>query len=439
MPVTQKKFTELTEDTAPTGDDLIATAHDPAGTPASRKVKILNLLKRIFLADDTQLTWGAVVDGEFLKRDGTTIVSDTVASGPATQIEESGGPTTLDIGAIVDGEFLKRVGTEIVSATPSGGIGGATGSTDNAVLRADGTGGATAQSSAVSIDDNGAITVPEIAAPSTPAAGKVVIYAKSDNKVYRKGEDGVEAELGGGGGSIAPLVVEDANTVAQRNGSNNQTSHIYETFTDASNYSRLKKSYDPSAGSFTLQTQAAGTGGLRNLKVIIGGTLTNGFVFQNSNFSPLTADAYDLGQGGVRWNAAYSNHFNLSAGGDVIFAGRAAITTPTTNVVRLSDSGLGDTAGMALSFGGTASNTPMLKRSSANLEMRVADDSGYSGFAALRYGYSGMSVMDLAGSGSPEGVITANVGSTYRRTDGGAGTSFYVKESGAGNTGWVAK
>jgi hypothetical protein len=44
-----------------------------------------------------------------------------------------------------------------------------------------------------------------------------------------------------------------------------------------------------------------------------------------------------------------------------------------------------------------------------------------------------------SGSGSPEGVETAPVGSTYHRTDGGAGTSFYVKESGSGNTGWVAK
>jgi hypothetical protein len=43
------------------------------------------------------------------------------------------------------------------------------------------------------------------------------------------------------------------------------------------------------------------------------------------------------------------------------------------------------------------------------------------------------------GSGSPEGSVTAPVGSTYQRQDGGAGTSFYVKESGTGNTGWVAK
>ena len=45
----------------------------------------------------------------------------------------------------------------------------------------------------------------------------------------------------------------------------------------------------------------------------------------------------------------------------------------------------------------------------------------------------------FSGAGSPEGVVTAPVGSTYHRTDGGALTSFYVKESGTGNTGWVAK
>lgn len=47
-------------------------------------------------------------------------------------------------------------------------------------------------------------------------------------------------------------------------------------------------------------------------------------------------------------------------------------------------------------------------------------------------------VQDLTGSGTPEGAITAAIGSVYRRTDGGAATSLYVKESGAGNTGWVA-
>lgn len=43
------------------------------------------------------------------------------------------------------------------------------------------------------------------------------------------------------------------------------------------------------------------------------------------------------------------------------------------------------------------------------------------------------------GTGSPEGVVTAGAGSIYLRADGGAGTSFYVKQTAAGNTGWAAK
>ncbi len=42
-------------------------------------------------------------------------------------------------------------------------------------------------------------------------------------------------------------------------------------------------------------------------------------------------------------------------------------------------------------------------------------------------------------TGSPEGVVTAPVGSIVTRADGGANTTLYVKESGSGNTGWVAK
>jgi len=44
-----------------------------------------------------------------------------------------------------------------------------------------------------------------------------------------------------------------------------------------------------------------------------------------------------------------------------------------------------------------------------------------------------------SGTGSPNGVVTAGIGSIYTRTDGGASTTLYIKESGSGNTGWVAK
>lgn len=83
-----------------------------------------------------------------------------------------------------------------------------------------------------------------------------------------------------------------------------------------------------------------------------------------------------------------------------------------------------------LQFGGTTSSFPALKRNGTGLDVRLADDSGFAPQQDLYRRF---------GSGSPESVVTAPVGAVYHRTDGGAGTSFYVKESGAGNTGWVAK
>lgn len=45
----------------------------------------------------------------------------------------------------------------------------------------------------------------------------------------------------------------------------------------------------------------------------------------------------------------------------------------------------------------------------------------------------------VSGTGSPEGVVTASVGTLFLRSDGSTGTTLYVKETGASNTGWVAK
>lgn len=45
----------------------------------------------------------------------------------------------------------------------------------------------------------------------------------------------------------------------------------------------------------------------------------------------------------------------------------------------------------------------------------------------------------ITGAGSPEGAVTARIGSMYLRRDGGTSTTVYVKESGTSNTGWAAK
>ena len=45
----------------------------------------------------------------------------------------------------------------------------------------------------------------------------------------------------------------------------------------------------------------------------------------------------------------------------------------------------------------------------------------------------------LGGAGSPNGAVSAPMGSIFLRTDGGASTTLYVKTSGTGTTTWTAK
>ncbi len=112
----------------------------------------------------------------------------------------------------------------------------------------------------------------------------------------------------------------------------------------------------------------------------------------------------------------------------VSWTGRSRVYSPANGDFRLTNAAGTDFG--KLQFGGTTSSFPAVKRNGATLEIRLADDSE---FAAVQTLY------DRFGSGSPEGVVTAPVGASYHRTDGGAGTSLYAKESGTGNTGWVAK
>lgn len=65
------------------------------------------------------LLWVDQLSGKLkLKRaDGTTTTLGAGGtSGPATEIRESSGPTTLSVGAVANGQLLKRVGTTVVGA-----------------------------------------------------------------------------------------------------------------------------------------------------------------------------------------------------------------------------------------------------------------------------------------------------------------------------------
>ena len=93
-----------------------------------------------------------------------------------------------------------------------------------------------------------------------------------------------------------------------------------------------------------------------------------------------------------------------------------------------------------LNLGGNTNLFPAIKRVGAELQIVIASTTSAAGVAAPD---ADMAFIEdryrRKGAGSPNGAVTAPVGAVYHCTDGGANTSFYVKESGTGNTGWVAK
>jgi len=170
-----EKVSQKPSITTPTSDDLVYLVNDPAGTPTSGQSSLTNLTKGI-----------------------PALVGDSGSGGTKGLAPAPGA------GDAAANKFLHADGT-YKAVAGAGGIGGSTGSTDNAIIRADGTGGVTIQSSALTLDDNGGLTFPEISAPSTPASAKVVLYAKSDGLLYSKDDAGLETVVtGGAGGGGSP-------------------------------------------------------------------------------------------------------------------------------------------------------------------------------------------------------------------------------------------
>lgn len=331
------KISALTADAAPTADDLVVTVNDPGGTPATRKATITNFTKAI-----------------------PAVIGDSGSGGTKGLVP---APAAGDAAA---NKFLHADGT-FKTPTGSGSIGGTTGSTDNAILRADGTGGSTLQSSALSVDDNGAVTVPEIAAPSTPAAGKVVLYAKSDGLLYSKDDAGTETVVtgGGGGGGVpasstnilpysdgsafqnSPLVRADANTIDHFNGTGETATrhNWYTNRTDASNYDRLSIYYDTGSDHFVIDSNKAGTGTIRRLNVAMGGSIfwifrTDGQLRANSNTgSTITSGEGTSASPGYQLGTSGSSKGWFLSGGNWAYSDSNSHSISLANGVYLKSNG----------------------------------------------------------------------------------------------------
>ena len=89
--------------------------------------------------------------------------------------------------------------------------------------------------------------------------------------------------------------------------------------------------------------------------------------------------------------------------------------------------------------GGTSSSGQLLWGNNNFDDSAVGDVHSIGLSTAYRVGFnaSTFGANLFTGSGSPEGVVTARAPSLYLNAAGGQGTTFYYKESGTGNTGWI--
>lgn len=191
----------------------------------------------------------------------------------------------------------------------------------------------------------------------------------------------------------ANLWIESANTVALRNSTTAQSQLTYRTYTDASNYERLFIGADHAGTGITgfgIFAENAGTGGARSLYIGTIGAGSIAFVTANNSrwtmsssghFITNSDNAYDIGA----TSTTRPRHVYV---GSNVYATAFVMARSGTNYASVQDdgdgnirmyNGAGNNFGL-LKFGGTTSSFPALKRSSATLQARLADDSNYADF-----------------------------------------------------------
>lgn len=244
--------------------------------------------------------------------------------------------------------------------------------------------------------------ISQLSSASTPLAGTEVLPIVQSSATVKVATDdltvknvrsnattGILQIAGPGAGTTRVMTVPNANFTAAR-------TDTAQTFTGTQKFSSQAQAEATSATTWSATTLNTDTFRSTNLSATANSFTAFGYQVTNSDASTgfvITA-AIASGSFSADWavqnrNAGnYQENFRVKAAGDVDVAkGNLLLST----------------AGKGLQFAGNS-----------NVLWRV-------------------------GAGTPEGAVTAPIGSLFTRTDGGANTTLYVKESGAGNTGWVAK
>ena len=128
---------------------------------------------------------------------------------------DTGSGDFAEIVATADGQYLTRSGGAIVWSTPgfgSGNVTNAGASTDNAIVRFDGTGGTTIQNSGVTLDDNNLMAFNNDGYISVPTGGKRLVIKTGSTEAFQFRLSAFESTASGTNGSPRIQYISNAAT-----------------------------------------------------------------------------------------------------------------------------------------------------------------------------------------------------------------------------------
>lgn len=217
-----------------------------------------------------------------------------MANKAISELTDGGAPQAGDEVPIVRSGANYRAALGTMAGEDSADyVAGSASSTDNAVVRWDGTGGNQLQNSSVTIDDTGVITTAAGYRAGTGSVSAVSYSVEgSDNGLYSRTSSTVGVVVSGNhrfeftGSSLkagsgcsigwtsgtAPSASIDtgmyrdaAATIGVRSGTTATSTKFYNTYTDSSNYERVGLNW--SGNIANLVSEAAGTGTVREMRV----------------------------------------------------------------------------------------------------------------------------------------------------------------------------